>query len=450
MRRASLLFAVLLATSASAQTQPTLAQRIEAIIAKPPLDAAIWGIDVADDDGNMIYARNERTLLTPASNRKLFAAATVASCEGLDRRIPTELWRDGDDIILRGGGDPSLGGRWAFDRDAVFAPFIDAIRARGIAEVRDVIADVSLFDRVTIPGSWKVGNLGSDYAVPVDALAYNENVVGVMVDRCSKPVIATDPPFIPATTSVACGGGETLVSSDRNNAVVIAGNMGEHFQSLAGIGDPALYAAQALRDALIHAGITVRGAAIVSVTPRGWRERIAIVESPPLWQLLSVVLKPSQNLYAEMLFKGLSADTAQPASYQASEEIERRFLTTEAGIPSGDFHFVDGCGLSPDDLVTPRAIVALLRWMNEPSRRGVWSMMMAQPGEEGTLHRRLLPLANRLHGKTGSINGVNALSGIIEGPSGTHRYFAIIINHHTADSAEVLHAIDAIVSEIAE
>src|SRR5258708_6502049 len=150
-----------------------------------------------------------------------------------------------------------------------------------------------------------------------------------------------------------------------------------------------------------------------------------------------------------MLFKGLSAG-AQPASYEASEEIERRFLTTEVAIPAGDFHFVDGCGLSPDDLVTPRAIVMLLRWMNDPVRRGAWAMMLAQPGEEGTLRRRLLPLAGDLHGKTGSINGVNALSGIINRADGTHRYFSIIINHHTADSSEALHAIDAIVAEIAK
>jgi D-alanyl-D-alanine carboxypeptidase/D-alanyl-D-alanine-endopeptidase (penicillin-binding protein 4) len=176
---------------------------------------------------------------------------------------------------------------------------------------------------------------------------------------------------------------------------------------------------------------------------------MAIIESPPLWQILSVVLKPSQNLYAEMLFKSLSAG-AQPASYEASEEIERRFLTTEAGIADSDFHFVDGCGLSPDDLVTPRAIVSLLRWMNDPVRRGTWSLLLAQPGEEGTLRRRLLPLAGRLHGKTGSINGVNALSGILTAPDGKYRYFSIIINHHTADSRDALHAIDAVVGEIAK
>ncbi|MGH9418568.1 MAG: D-alanyl-D-alanine carboxypeptidase/D-alanyl-D-alanine endopeptidase, partial [Thermoanaerobaculia bacterium] len=360
----------------------------------------------------------------------------------------TELWRDGDDVIIRGGADPSLGGRWAFDRDAVFAPFVAALRARGVTQVRNVIADVSLFDRVTIPGSWKVGNLGSDYATPVDALAYNEDVVGVVADRCAQPIVATDPAFLVTATSVDCGSGEPVVRSDRNNEVSITGNMPEHFRTLVAIGDPALYAAQALRDTLHHAGIVVTGAAIVNTTPRTWPERVATIESPPLWQLLSVVLKPSQNLYAEMLFKSLSSGV-QPASYGASEEIERRFLTTEAGIADGDFRFVDGCGLSPDDLVTPRAIVSILRWMNEPSRRRIWSMMLAHPGEEGTLRRRLLPFANRLHGKTGSINGVNALSGILDTPNGP-RYFSIIINHHTGETSEALHAIDAIVGEIAK
>jgi D-alanyl-D-alanine carboxypeptidase/D-alanyl-D-alanine-endopeptidase (penicillin-binding protein 4) len=448
LRRALPLFAILFAACATARTQ-SLTRRIDVIRHRPQLTGAIWGIDVVDDSGHTIYARNETTLLIPASNRKLFAAATVASCEGLDRQIATELWRDGDDLVIRGGGDPSLGGRWAYDRDAVFAPFIGALHERGIAEVRDVIADVSLFDRVTIPSTWKVGNLGSDYAVPTDALAYNENVVGIVADHCATPVVVTDPAFVPATANVVCGRGEPIIRSDVANAIAMTGSMAEHFQTLAGIADPALYAAQALRDVLQHAGIRVTGKTTVNIAPRNWQERIAIIESPPLWQLLSVVLKPSQNLYAEMLFKRLSAG-AQPASYEASEDIERRFLTSEAGVPNSDFRFVDGCGLSPDDLVTPRALVTILRWMNEPSRRATWWMMLARPGDDGTLRRRLLPFADRMRAKTGSISGVNALSGILNMPNGTHRYFSIIINHNAGDSSDALKAIDAIVAEIAK
>jgi serine-type D-Ala-D-Ala carboxypeptidase/endopeptidase (penicillin-binding protein 4) len=446
LRRALPLFVILFAACATARTQ-SLTRRIDAIRHRPQLAGAIWGIDVVDDSGRKIYARHETTLLTPASNRKLFAAATVASCQGLDHQIATELWRDGDDLVIRGGGDPSLGGRWAFDRDAVFAPFVAALQQKGIAEVRDIIADVSLFDRVTIPSTWKVGNLGSDYAVPTDALAYNENVVGIVADHCATPVVATDPSFVSAAANVVCGSGEPSVRSDATNAIAMTGSMPEHFQTLAGISDPALYAAQALRDAVQRAGIRVTGKVAVNATPRNWQERIAVIESPPLWQLLAVVLKPSQNLYAEMLFKGLSA---QPASYEASEDIERRFLTTEVGVPNSDFRFVDGSGLSPDDLVTPRALVTILRWMNDPSRRAVWCMMLARPGDDGTLRRRLLPLADRMRGKTGSISGVNALSGILNMPDGGHRYFSIIINHNAGDSSDALKAIDAIVAEIAK
>src|SRR5207249_4194944 len=181
--------------TASAQT---LDQKLAAIAERPLFARSIWGIVVEDDAGNPLYWRNGGTLLMPASNRKLFSAAAAADCLGFDRRFSTELWLDGKDVVLRGGGDPSLGGRYAFDRDAVFGPLVDALRARGIREVGDVVADASLFDRSILPPGWEWDDLPYYYAAPVDALGYNENVVGVTVDNCIRPVIVTDPMFIPA------------------------------------------------------------------------------------------------------------------------------------------------------------------------------------------------------------------------------------------------------------
>ena len=195
-------------------------------------------------------------------------------------------------------------------------------------------------------------------------------------------------------------------------------------------------------DALRRAGIRVRGAVRVNANARTWHERIAAIESPPLFELLAIVLKPSQNLYAETLYKDLSG------SYAASEEIERRFLTGEVGIDDAEFRFQDGSGLSSHDLVAPAAIVKLLRWIDDPSRRGAWWQILATPGEEGTLRRRLLPLASRLRGKTGSISGVNSLSGIVRGAGGGTRYFSIVLNHHTG--GESLKTIDEMATAIAD
>ncbi len=435
----SLLFC-LIAGVAGAQTLP---EKLDAIASRPLFQRSIWGIVVEDDAGSVLYARNAGTLLMPASNRKLFTAAAVSECIGFDHRFATELWLDGKDVVLRGGGDPSLGGRYAFDRDAVFKPLVDGLKSRGVREVRDVIADASLFDRNIIPAGWEWDDLPYYYAVPVDALGYNENVVGVIVDNCTKPVVMTDPAFIPAIANVTCAEGkEPDVRTDKSNAVSIDGEMSAHFQTLVSASNPALYAGQAFADALRRAGIRVRGSVRLNTVPRAWKERLAAIESPPLFELLAIVLKPSQNLYAETLYKDLSG------SYGASQEIERRFLIDDVGIDGAAFRFQDGSGLTTHDLVAAEAVVRLLRWIDAPSRRGAWWQILATPGEEGTLRRRLLPLASRLRGKTGSISGVNSLSGIVRGANGGTRYFSIILNHHTG--AEALRTIDEMTTAIAD
>jgi D-alanyl-D-alanine carboxypeptidase/D-alanyl-D-alanine-endopeptidase (penicillin-binding protein 4) len=381
--------ALLLAGCATTPKPAPLAASVDGIIEMPP--HALWGVLIEDDAGRVLYAHNAGRLLITASNRKLFAAATAASCLGFDARLPTELWLDGEDVVLRGGGDPSLGSdRHA--RDTALAPLVDALQARGITSVRDVIADVSLYDRITIPGAWKYGNLGSNYAAPVDALAWRENTAGE-----------------------------------------------------ASVADPPLFAATALRDALLFRGIAVKGTPRVNVEPKAWQERVAVTESPFLYQLLTTVLKNSHNLYAEMLLKD-----AGGGAYAEAFAREQRLIRDEAGIGDDETHFVDGSGLAPDDLATPEAIVKMLRWMNAPARRAVWWSLLATPGESGTLRRRLPGLETRLRGKTGTVFGVNALSGILRGERGGYRYFSVIINHNAGDADEAVKQIDAIVQEAAK
>lgn len=432
--------AVILLFAASAAAQ-TLTETIDRVINAPELQHAIWAIDVEDDSGTVLYERNATTLMMPASNRKVFSAATALECHGPDYRFATELWVDGDNIVIRGTGDPSFGGRYSFDRDEIFAPFVNALSARGIASVVDVIADVSAFDRITIPGSWKSGNIGADYAAPVDALAYNENVFGLWVNDCAHPVVETDPLFLDGTADVACGPGTLDVKVDENNVVHVAGEIAKPYFDLPAVSTPGLYAAQGLRDALHRAGISVRGTVKLNVKPQPWHERLATIDSQPLWFLLATELKVSQNLYAEMVFKSVAG------TYAGSGQVERDFLTQDVGLDPAQFRFVDGSGLASDDLVSAGSIVRMFRWLNAPPRHGLWWTILATPGEEGTLRRRLVPLASRLRGKTGSIAGVNALSGIIYGANGGYRYFSVIVNHHIAESATK--AIDEIVTAIA-
>lgn len=390
-----------LQTNAAVAPKPSIADAVQKATTTPPFDHALWFVLVTDESGRVLYSQNADKLAITASTRKMFAMATVLTCLGADAQFRTQLFRSGDDVVIRGDGDPSFGAdRYAETPASTFRPFIEALRQRGVTRVHDVIADVSLFDRTTLPGGWKLGNLPSYYSTPIDALSFDESAI----DEDSVP-------------------------------------------------SPGLRAAQVFRDELRFAGVKVDGDLRLNGEPRSWGESLATVRSPFVAQLMTTVLKNSQNLYAETLYKRVSAPadpaTQPPASYDASEEIERDVLSG-IGITADEVRFVDGCGLAPDDVAAPTAVVKVLRWMNDPARRGYYWQVLAAPGSEGTLRLRLTELADRMRGKTGSVNGVNALAGILRGSDGSYRYFFIDVNHHIGSSSDAIHLIDGIVRAAAD
>ena len=360
-------------------------------IDRPPFHRAYWAIHVEDDQGRIVYSHNADKLMVPASNRKLSAAATIANCLGFETRLATEIWRDGEDLVVAGDGDPTLGS-WRYERDEDFLHAAAALRGQGMTRVRDVVVDVSRFDRITVPYGWKAGYLGEPYAASVDAVAWNEN-----------------------------------------------GAAGK------AIANPPQRAGQAMLDALVISGIEVTGAVRINTEPRAWEQKVLDIPSPFVAHMLTTVLKNSQNLYTEMLFKRAGGGT-----YANAFALDRAFLTGEARLDGDSFRFADGSGLSADNLTTATATVRLLRWMNEPSRRGMWWALLAQPGSEGTLRRRVVTLDQRMRGKTGTLGGVNALSGILAMPDGGFRYFSIMVNHHAGDAGEAEKIIDGIVERLAQ
>jgi len=434
-------------------------------MATPPLDHALWGVRIEEEGGQVIYERNSSRLFVPGSTRKLFVAATVADCYGLEATIPTRFLIRGSvtgpalqgDVIIQGFGDPSLGGRLEYetDRNRRFRPLLEWLNRNGVRRITgNVIADVSAFDDETIPRSWKTGNIGTYYSAPVDALAYNENVVGVRAVGENCPVLSaiSDPSFVPVHVEAICGEpGDTDVRFTSQNEAILTGTVPKNGMAiLRAVSDPALYTATALADFLGNAGIEVSGRAVVS---RGRTQALLVAEgeSVPLFALLAILLKNSQNLYGEMLFRRLAIGTP-PATYASAARVEREFLDSTVKLADEDFVFEDGSGLSDENVVTPGAVVRLLRYLDaDPSRKGAFWSLMASPGEEGTLSHRLLALQGRLRAKSGTLNMVNALAGSVRSSAGRRvRYFSIMVNQGTSSSARTNELIDEIVMAIAQ
>ncbi|HET7841375.1 MAG TPA: D-alanyl-D-alanine carboxypeptidase, partial [Terriglobia bacterium] len=112
----------------------------------------------------------------------------------------------------------------------------------------------------------------------------------------------------------------------------------------------------------------------------------------------------------------------------------------------------DGSGLSPGDLVTPRAMVTLLRHAAaQPWGRDFVSSLPVA-GVDGTLEYRMNKTAasGRIEAKTGEIEHTRALSGYATTMRGEHLVFAIFYNNNPRSGAGTSAPIDAVANAMVE
>jgi len=137
-------------------------------------------------------------------------------------------------------------------------------------------------------------------------------------------------------------------------------------------------------------------------------------------------------------------------SWSEGVDVIETFLTEQVGVDSLDIAPRDGSGLSAYNLVTPRALVRILQYMERGANAVTYRDALAEPGEEeSTLERRLMDLGGRLFAKTGTISNVNSLSGYLVRVDGTEVIFSILSNGSGLPASRVRAAIDDVVRILA-
>jgi D-alanyl-D-alanine carboxypeptidase/D-alanyl-D-alanine-endopeptidase (penicillin-binding protein 4) len=234
---------------------------------------------------------------------------------------------------------------------------------------------------------------------------------------------------------------------------------------LLGIEDPARYAAKALRELLERRGITVAGPAVARhlyahdvadltqgpAAPPDAGTELARHTSAPFLEDLRITDKVSQNLHAEMALRAVARARRNVGSFEAGWEEMRAFLD-EVGVDAGAYTLFDGSGLSRLDLVTPAAVVKLLRYMYHSPARANWISLLPVGGQDGTLATRFGDGsgAGRIHAKTGSLSHVSALSGYAERPGGRWVAFSVLVNNYNGSPSDIRGVMDRICTLIME
>ena len=116
----------------------------------------VWGVDIRSlDTGERLFELNAGRLMMPASNMKIVTLAAAADILGWDYRFTTTLETPAPiergvlkgDLIVRGGGDPTINTREGRARGACSTSGRRRCRAAGIQQIDGrIIGDDQRFD----------------------------------------------------------------------------------------------------------------------------------------------------------------------------------------------------------------------------------------------------------------------------------------------------------------
>jgi D-alanyl-D-alanine carboxypeptidase/D-alanyl-D-alanine-endopeptidase (penicillin-binding protein 4) len=464
--------------------------RMHWILSRPEARLGDWGILVVDErTGQTLYDLNADHYFTPASNAKLFTGSLALAELGPTYRWRTTLETSGHidpngtldgDLVLVGRGDPNLSNRIFPYGDKVqvdgppekvIADLVDQLVARGVKRITgDVVADDSYFTYERYPPGWNVDDLTADYGAPVSALVIDDNDLEIDVTpgaHAGDPATIQAVPwaafyhFINQVTTVRSGLDAQLSLSREPDSfdISVTGRVPEGSppqQSWIAVEQPARYAASLLKHLLVERGVAIDGGTRAehllpnqTPPPPPARQALAEHESPTLAEALRYLMKVSQNLHAECLLRTVAHERTGVGSVENGLKVEQEFLA-RLGI-ANDVLFFDGSGLSRYDLVTPRALVSLLRYDARQNWAQVLRDSLPIAGIDGTLQNRMnhTLAAGHVFAKTGSLAHDNSLSGYATTLGGRHIVFSILVNN-TPPHAKFDPYIDQIVEAMVE
>ncbi len=440
----------------AAAAPATLEQRLLAIARRPPVRRSEAGIVVVRvGDAQPLVAVNADHPLILASTTKLFTSAAALDRLGSSYRFRTRLYRDAEigpdgvlpgHLVVVGGGDPGLSGRW-YDDDplAVFRPWVQSLARRGLRNVRDgLVLDVSFFDDVQVHPDWPAEQEARWYQAPVSALSYNDNVVLVRASGGLRPgapaILGFDPlgpPLLNLISQVVTAVRRTWVGVRRDagsHTVFAAGAVGKNrtWTGDVTVPDPPLYFASALAQVLREGGIQLSAPPTVQTEPASGTLRVLLhSHETPILPVLAVCNKRSQSFFAEQILKTLGAETRGKGTWESGRAEVKAFLGS-LGLDPSRYELADGSGRAHTNRASAAAYTDFLqalvtRWSHFEDFKGT----LAVSGEsDGTLRHRLQTEATRgkVFAKTGNVAGVSTLCGYVTAQSGQTYAFAILLN----------------------
>lgn len=484
-----LLMSSLAMISIQATTAPSLESQLRALCGNSGLGKATIAISVRDcADGRALASINADQSMIPASNMKIISTGSALHALGGNFMFKTALHRDGNDLILRGDGDPTLGdpefhGELSFknaqgrvvkvDDEAILKFWTDAVGESKLPQVDRLIIDDTIFDAVRVHPSWPADQLNRYYCAEVAGVNFHRNVIHF------KPVPGSDgrgnwnnhQPHAPWLLKAAKNKSANAQGKQKHTPWVAGKAASANFEFrgrvksgntvpvAVTIEDPSLFLGQLLADRLQKSGTPVKG--IHRMNQPG-NPAPATILGPRFQTPIKLVIEQcneeSENLYAESLLKRtVHEKTGRPGSWDEADQVVKQIAREQLKAPAHELlkgvRIADGSGMSRDNRVTARFMTAWLADLQaDPAFGEFFVSSLAHGGTEGTLKDRFsrnLPGGAKVDAKTGYIRGVSCLSGYVTMPDGRRYAFSVLVNNVKGTTQPAKRLQEKVVEQIA-
>jgi D-alanyl-D-alanine carboxypeptidase/D-alanyl-D-alanine-endopeptidase (penicillin-binding protein 4) len=397
---------------------------------------------------------NAATPVNPASVMKLITTYAALELLGPAYRWKTEVYTDGDDLILRGYGDPKL------DYES-FWMLLRSLRGRGLRDIRgDLVLDRSYFGPVA---SARVDNdVFRPYNVDPDALLVNFKALRFVFlpeNGAVRVFAEPSPPGLELRNGLKLSEGgcpegrafRDLIQASFESSPPRASFTGD-YPVVCGERDlnvalhsPEDYLAGLMRLLWAEMGGSWSGGVRNGTTPLT-AQLVYTHESAPLAEIVRDINKFSNNVMARQLYLTLAAEMGgAPADPEHARHSVAQWLELKK-IRAPELVLDNGSGLSRSARASAATIAALLQdaWRSRVMPEFIASLPVV--AMDGTMRKRLLgePVAGHAHVKTGLLQDARSVAGYVLDRHGRRHVVVMIVNHPRAGESQ--EALDALLS----
>ena len=400
-----------------------------------------------------------KQMALPASTQKVITALAALLQLGPDFRFTTTLESIGTvadgvskgDLVARFGGDPTL-------KRQNIRNMVAILKKSGVQKIEgNILIDTSIFASHDKAPGWPWNDMTQCFSAPPAAAIIDRNCFSVSLYSAQKPgdlAYIRVASYYPVTMfsqvrTLARGSSEgqycelDVVPGDLNR-FTLTGCLPQRTDPLPlafAIQDGASYAGAIIKAELKDAGITYTGTLLRQTQVNEPGTVIASTQSAPLHDLLKTMLKKSDNMIADTVFRMIGhARFGVPGTWRAGSDAVRQILRQQAGVDIGNTIIADGSGLSRHNLIAPATMMQVLQYIAQHDNELNYISMLPLAGYDGSLQYRAglheAGVDGKVSAKTGSLQGVYNLAGFITTASGQRMAFVQYLSGYAVEPAD--------------